>query len=181
MIPIDINLIPIDINRIISFILNPTFTSWLLVLKILFIVVSLIFFGFIVFALVKTDWLKRLIIWDLQEFLTYRPFAVRKIVKQWREIKARLETGLESEYKLAVIEADKILDNTLMRIGFEGETLGERLTKLTVVSLPNIEEIKQVHQIRDNIIRDPDYRLNLDEAQRVIAIYEKTLTDLQAL
>jgi len=166
---------------IINFILNPTFSGWLLVLKIIFIILGLIFFGYIIFALVKTSWLKRMIIWDLQEFLTYRPFGVRRIVKEWRKIKAKLETGLESEYKLAVIKADAMLDNILMRMGFGGVTLGERLTKLTVVSLPNIEEVRQAHRIRNNIIHDPDYRLSLDEARRVVAIYEKALTDLQAL
>jgi len=168
-------------ENIISFILNPTFSGWLLVLKIIFIILGLIFFGYIIFALVKTSWLKRMIIWDLQEFLTYRPFGVRRIVKEWRKIKAKLETGLESEYKLAVIKADAMLDNILMRMGFGGVTLGERLTKLTVVSLPNIEEVRQAHRIRNNIIHDPDYRLSLDEARRVVAIYEKALTDLQAL
>ena len=169
------------LNELISFILNPTFSGWLLVLKIIFIILGLIFFGYIIFALVKTSWLKRMIIWDLQEFLTYRPFGVRRIVKEWRKIKAKLETGLESEYKLAVIKADAMLDNILMRMGFGGVTLGERLTKLTVVSLPNIEEVRQAHRIRNNIIHDPDYRLSLDEARRVVAIYEKALTDLQAL
>jgi len=169
------------ISEIISFVLNPTFSGWLLALKIFFIILGLIFFGYIIFALVKTSWLKRMIIWDLQEILTYRPFGVRRIVKQWRKIKARLETGLESECKLAVIEADKMLDDILMRMGFGGVTLGERLTKLTAVSLPNIEEVKKAHRIRGNIIHDPDYRLSLEEAQRVTAIYEKALTDLQAL
>jgi len=169
------------LNEIISFIFNPHFSGWLLALKILFIIFGLIFLGYIIFALVKTNWLKRMITWDLQEILTYRPFGVRRIVKQWRKIKARLETGLESECKLAVIEADKMLDDILMRMGFGGVTLGERLTKLTAVSLPNIEEVKKAHRIRGNIIHDPDYRLSLEEAQRVTAIYEKALTDLQAL
>jgi len=170
-----------ELSELISFILNPTFSGWLLVLKILFIICGLIFFGYSIFALVKTSWLKRMIIWDLQEILTYRPFGVRRIVRRWRKIKARLETGLESEYKLAVMEADKMLDDILMRMGFGGKTLGERLTKLTTASLPNIEEVRQAHRIRNNIIHDPDYRLSLDEARRVIAIYEKALTDLQAL
>lgn len=170
-----------EINEIISFILNPTFPGWLLVLKILFIVFSLILLGFIIFALVKTTWLKRLIIWDLQEFLTYRPFGLRKIEKEWQKIKGRLETEMESEWKLAVIEADKIMDNILNRMGFGGVSLGERLGRLTAASLPNIEEVKEVHKIRNNIIHDPTYRLTLEEAKRIITIYEKALTDLQAL
>lgn len=169
------------INSTISFIISPQFTGWLLALKILFIVLSLILAGFIIFALLKTSWLKRLIIWDLQEILTYRPFGLRRIEKEWQKIKGRLEIEQESEWKLAIIEADKIMDDILNRMGFGGASLGERLGRLTVVSLPNIEEVKEAHKIRNDIIHDPSYRLTLEEAKRVIAIYEKALTDLQAL
>jgi hypothetical protein len=166
--------------EIISFIFNPTFSGWLLILKILFIVVALILLGFIIFALAKTSWLKRLWVWDLVEFFSFRPYGVRKVVKDWAKITARLETGLESEYKLAVIEADSILNDILKRMGFGGETLGERLEKLTVATFPNLEQIWGAHKIRNNIVHDPDYRLTLDEARRVLEIYEQALRNLQA-
>ena len=169
------------IDELIPFIISPQFTGWLLIIKILFIIFTLLLLGFIIFALLKTTWLKKLIIWDWLEFLTYRPFGLRKIEKEWQKIKRRLETEMESEWKLAVIEADKIMDDILNRMGFGGKSLGERLGKLTAVSLPNIEEVKEAHKIRNNIIHDPTYRLSLEEAKRVIAIYEKALTDLQAL
>jgi len=169
---------------ILNYLISPQITNstTFLILKIIFIVISLALFGFIIFTLTGgTLWLKRLILWDLQEIITFRPFGVRRIVKQWLGIKARLETGLEAEYKLAVIEADLMLDETLKRMGYGGETLGERLGKLTVISLPNLEEVKGAHKIRNNIVHDPDYRLSLNETKKVIAVYEKALTDLQAL
>ena len=169
------------LNKIIQFIFFPQFTGWLLVLKILFIVFSLIFLGFIIFTLVKTTWLKRLIIWDLQEFLTYRPFGLRKVEKDWQKIKRRLESEIESEWKLVIIEAEKMMNDLLNRMGFGGVSLGEKLGRLTTASLPNIEEVREAHKIHNNIIHDPTYRLSLEEAKRVIAIYEKALTHLQAL
>lgn len=168
-------------ERIIQFLIAPQFPVWLNVLKIIFIIFSFILLSFIVFALIKTTWLKRLIIWDIQEFLTYRPFGLRKIEKQWQKIKKKLENNTDSEWKLAVIEADKLMNNILNRMGFEGETLGDRLKNLSVTSLPNIEEIKEAHKIRSNIVHDPSYRLNLEEAKKTVAIYEKALIDLHAL
>jgi len=166
--------------EIISSILNPTLSGGLLILKILFIIVALILFGFIIFVLAKTLWLKRMLIWDLVEFFSFRPYGVRKVVKDWAKITARLETGLESEHKLAVIEADSILNDILKRMGFGGETLGERLEKLTAATLPNLEQILGAHKIRNNIVHDPDYRLTLDEARRVLDTYEQALRDLEA-
>jgi len=171
----------LQINTLISYFISPKFGGWLLILKISFIVFSLFLLGFIIFALIKTTWLKRLIIYDLQEFLTYRPYGSRKSEKDWQKIKNRLETDMESEYKLAVIEADSIFNEILKRMGFGGESLGERLEKLTVASLPNINEAREAHKIRNNIIHDPTYKLTLDEAKKIIIIYEKSLTDLQAL
>jgi len=170
-----------NINTIIQFILTPNFSGWLAVLRIFFLVLSLALSGFIIFALFRTLWLKRLILWDLQEIVTYRPFGVRRIVGEWSKTRARLDTGMESEYKLAIIEADSIIDDILSKMGFGGASLGERLEKLTAVSLPNLEELKAAHMTRNNIVHDPNYRLSLDEARQAIAIFEKSLTDLQAL
>jgi len=169
----------IRINDIISFIFNPAFTGWLLFLKSLLIIFSLILSGFIIFALAKTSWLKRMVIWDIVEFFSFRPYGVRKVEKDWAKITARLETGLESEWKLAIIEVDLILNGILMKIGFGGETLGEKLDRLTAATLPNLQQIREAHKIRNNIVHDPDYRVSLDEAKRVVAIYEQALRDLE--
>ncbi len=170
----------IKINDIISFIFNPAFTDWLLFLKILLIILFLILSGFIIFFLIKTSWLKRMLIWDIVEFFSFRPYGIRKVEKDWAKITARLETDLESEWKLAIIEADSILNDILMKMGFAGETLGERLDRLTVVTLPNLQQIREAHKIRNNIVHDPDYRVSLDEAKMAVGIYEQALRDLQA-
>jgi len=169
-----------EIENIISFIFHPVFSGWLLYLKILFILTSLLLLGFIIFALIKTSWLKRLIIWDWIEFFSYSPYGARKIVKTWAKITSRLKSGLESEYKLAVIEADSIVNDILKRIGFKGETLGEKLEKLTVTILPNLEQTKQAHKSRNEIIHNTDYKLDLNEAKKILNVYEQALRDLHA-
>ena len=167
-------------ENLISFFISPPLNEGLLIIKIIFIVLISAFIGFIIFALFKATWLRRLILEDMAEFLTYRPFGIKKIEKDWRKIIARLDTGLESEYKLAVIEADNMANETLKRMGYGGESLGERLQKLTAATLPNIEEIKEAHQVRNNIIHDPNYKLSLDEVRKVLDIFEKAFRDLEA-
>ncbi|MFQ6049874.1 MAG: hypothetical protein ACE5J0_02420 [Candidatus Paceibacterales bacterium] len=168
-------------DDITQFILHPNFAGWLLILKIIFLALSLFFFGFIIFALIKTSWLHRLIIWDLREFLTYRHYGVKRIDKKWREIKERLKLGTESEAKLAVIEADSLLDDILKKLGYTGESLGERLDKLTPDVLVNLEEVRRAHKIRSNVIHDPSYHLDIETAERALKIYEKALVELDAL
>jgi hypothetical protein len=167
-------------ENLISFFISPSFTEWLLIIKIIFIVLSLLFISFIIFALMKTSWLKFSFLYDAVELLTYRPFGVRKMEKNWKKITARIDTGLESEYKLAVIEADNMLNEILNKMGYGGESLGERLEKLTAATLPDIEGIREVHQVRNNIIHDPNYKLSLNETRRLLDIFEKAFKDLEA-
>jgi len=163
-------------NNILSFIMSPVFLFYL---KIIFIIFALIFAGGIITLLFKNTWLKRRILEDLVEFVAYRPFGVKKTFKQWTKITKRLETGKEAECKLAVIEADSLLNDIFKKMGYSGETIGEILKQLDSTTLPNIEQIWEAHKIRNNVVHDPDYRFTLDEAKKTLGIYEKALRDLE--
>ena len=127
----------------------------------------------------KSSWLKRLILEDATEFITYRPSGAKKAFKKWNKIIKKLESNKESEYKLAVIEADNLLDDALKNIGYKGETVKEKLEQLEPAILPNIDEVRQAHQIRNDIVYDPDYQLTLDRATKVLDIYEKAFRSLE--
>ena len=168
-------------EKITQFIINPQFSGWLLVFKNSVTILSFVFLGVIIFCLAKSEWLGRMLTWDLREFFSFRPFTLRKTEKEWRKIKTRLGAEIDSENKLAIIEADKMLDNILARMGFEGANLSEKLDKLTAKFMPNIEELKEIRKIHNSIVHDPTYKLSPDEAKRALLIYEKALTDLHAL
>ena len=170
-----------EFKDIFNFIVSPTFSGWFLFLKILFIIAGLVLFSFIVFVLIKTSWLKKLIIWDWKEFFSYKPYGVRKVLKTWIKITKRLESGLESEYKLAVTEADSMLNDILKRMNFEGEVLTDRLDKLTSATIPNLEQVREAHNIRNSIIHNPDHKLSFEEAKKVLGIYEQAFRDLELL
>ncbi len=170
------NLIP----KLISLLLSPSFTGLLLALKLTFILSSLIFLVAIIYFLINSSYFRYFIWYDIVEFFTFRSYGVKKIERVWQKTKVRADTGLESEYKLAVMEADSMMDDILKRMGYVGETLGERLKALTAATIPNIEEIKEAHKIRNSIIHDPDYRLSLDETRKALAMYEQAFRDLQA-
>lgn len=154
--------------------------TWFFVLRLVFLIISAAMFGAIIFCLTKSSWLKYYILEDAAEFLAFRPFGLKKIEKQWLKTRRRTDSGLESEYKLAVIEADNMMADILKRMGCHGETFEERLKGLTAATLPNIEEIETVHQVRNNIVREPDYRLSLEETKNTLDVYEKAFRDLQA-
>src|SRR3989344_3064717 len=47
--------------------------------------------------------------------------------KEWDRIKTNAESIRESEWKLSIIEADKLVDDVLKQLGYPGESMGERL------------------------------------------------------
>jgi len=166
-------------NDLIVFIASPKTEGIFLILKIIFIVIALAFFGSIIFLLLKNSWLKRRFLEDIIEIVTYRPFGVKKTFKQWAKISKRLEAKKEAEYKLAIIEADSLLNDILERMGYKGEMIGDRLKQLDSTILPNIEELWQAHKTRNNVVHDPDYSLTFDQAKKTVAIYEKALRDME--
>ena len=171
----------IKAEEIIYFLMNPDFSSWLFALKIVFIGAGVAFIVGIIIILFRTEWMKRLIIQDVVEFSTYKMMGARKLVKNWEKITDRLKTANEGEYKLAVIEADHIFEDILKRLGYAGETFGDKLKSAGPTLVPNMDEINEVHQIRDKIVYDPDYRLELDEAKKILQVYEEGLRNLYAI
>jgi len=173
--------INIDFNAFISYLISDEMQETLFPLKLAFLIAAFILAGTIIFNLSRSHYLQWLFIHDLAQFITMRPFGAKKITKQWNKILRRLETGLESEYKLAVIEADDMIDVSLKRMGYDGQTVEEKLGKLTSAALPNIQQIYEIHHLRNNIVHDPDYRLILGDARRALDVYAQAFTHLQIL
>lgn len=173
--------IDIDFNDIISIMLSPDLQEKLFVLKVVFLAVSAFLLLSIIYFALRTHYFQWLFVQDFWEFFTFRPFGAKRITRIWNKILKRLETGMESEYKLAVIEADDMLDASLKRMGYMGQGLEDRLSKLTSATLPNIDDVYNAHKTRNNIVHNPDYRLTYDEAKATMDVYSKAFEALQIL
>lgn len=171
----------INLNDIINFLTSADAQERLFTVRLIFLVVSGLLLAFIIFFLSKTNYLKWKYFRDVMQFLTIKPYGAKRITKSWSKIKDYLNSGLESEYKIAVIEADNMLDNSLKRIGYAGSTLEERLSKMTSATLPNIKDVYDVHKIRNSIVHDPNFSLSLDDAKKILDIYEIAFKNLQVL
>ena len=164
-----------------QFIFEITNSGWFLTFKFILLALNLFSIIFIVWVLIKMTWFGRLILWDIKEYLTFRHYGLPRIEKEWVKIRERLEIGTESEAKLAIFEAEALLDDILKKEGFLGKTLDERLEKLSFDIISNLTDVREAHKVRFNIIHDPSYRLDIKEAKKLLDIYEKALDDLQAL
>jgi len=102
-------------------------------------------------------------------------------IAMWEQVQKKIESGNEAELKLAVIEADKILDEVLKAMKLEGEGFAERLEKLSVKEIPNIQALWDAHKIRNRIVHEAAYHLRSDVAGRCLETYARTLKSLKIL
>ncbi|NTU67177.1 MAG: hypothetical protein HGB08_04640 [Candidatus Moranbacteria bacterium] len=101
--------------------------------------------------------------------------------KKWDGIKARISSGNESEYKVAIIEADNIIDDIITRMGYKGENLGEKLDGINPGQIENIEQLKEAHGMRNRIIHDESLSVSKDETEEIIGHFEEFLAYHQAI
>lgn len=169
-----------DVQSAITYITSPELQQKLLLLKVVFIGFSAFFFGASVYYLSKTGWLRETFIREFINFFFGGVYGLSKKQRYWSKVKRRLETGLETEWKMAILEADDLLDDVLSRAGYTGETLAQKLDDVPLTILPSTEDVRRVHQVRDNIVHDPDFVLAEDQARQAIEVYDRAFSELEA-
>ena len=77
------------ISEIISFLTTPEINGWLLAAKFVFLFFAFIFIVIIILGLLKTTWLERIMLKDMVEFFTLKPYSQSKFKKIWDKITGR--------------------------------------------------------------------------------------------
>lgn len=98
--------------------------------------------------------------------------------RKWQEVNSLLSKD-NNGYKMAVIEADKLLDKALKNSGFAGDTMGERL-KSAGKKLGNQNAVWDAHRLRNRIVHE-EVKLSKQQAIRASAAFKKSLKNLGAL
>ena len=100
----------------------------------------------------------------------------------WQKIMARLESASEAEWKAAVLEADKMLEELVAQLyPHLGESLGERLKKVEPSDFPDLDAAWAAHKVRNQIAHEANYQLSAREARAALENYKKVFTSFQYL
>lgn len=107
-----------------------------------------------------------------------KPLNRKYFDRRWAELLGRVKTpeGLA----LAVIDADKLLDEALRRKGYKGKTMGERLVAAQR-ELSNNDYIWYAHKLRNRLVHEPNVRLRKSEAKNALSGIKQGLQDLGML
>jgi hypothetical protein len=140
-------------------------------LKVASAIISLFLLLLIIFLLVKIIILSPLERSLFKSSKSETPvFSKKKILKRWEKINSKLNSGIEANYKLALIEAEKLFDRVIKEIGYGAEK-----------KLANIITIKQANKFKDNIIEDKKFKLSKEDAERAVGAYKEGLKELGLL
>ncbi len=173
-----------QIEEILFYVANPElispdfFVVWHGV-RLFAIIASFALFGLLIYLLSVNDYLKYRFREDYEEYMKSKPFMNVKLKKNWGEILKHSQHSIESERKLAVIEADDALNDIFAQLGYKGENLMQKLEGLTEEIVPNLEELKDAHRKKRDIVYDPNKNLSKDEAKKIISAYEETFKYFQ--
>lgn len=116
-----------------------------------------------------------------QQAITKQGFSRAAINQDWQKILDKLETKKEDNYKFAIIEADKMLDNLLRKLGYQGQTMAEKLKQLDPGDVSALEGVWFGHKLRNKIAHQPDIRVTYNDAKSAIEAFESAFRDLGAL
>jgi len=172
---------PLWLQDLINLLASPELQRELLPAKVVFIFFSIIFFVGVIYLMFTSSYLKYQFIIDVRSFFAWQPASVQRIARRWKRIQKRMETGIEQEYKLAVIEADDLLRDVLEEKGFkEEEAFEEIIRKAGKGLLPNMDAILEAHKVRNFIVHDPNYKLDVDAAKHLLDIYEEGIKNIES-
>lgn len=157
-------------QKIIDFFGSYKWQEIVFVVKFIFIIISLLLIILIIILLLKIITGSTLHKPLISSRRLEPTFNKKKISRKWKKIAKRIESEVEANYKLAVLEADKIFNNIIKEFGYGTEK-----------RLSNIDEIKQASKFKEAVIEDKKLKISKEEAQKTVEAYRKGLEELGAL
>ncbi len=101
---------------------------------------------------------------------------------EWNGFLARARAATPDSFPLLVIEADKITDEALKRLGFQGETMLERIQTLARArKMGSLEGFWRAHKVRNEIAHTPNFSMPHRDVERHLLAYQRFLKELGCL
>lgn len=108
-----------------------------------------------------------------------KPLDKAFIKRRWAEIGSTAVRPDQSA-RLAIIEADKLLDYVLKNRGYRGETMGERLKNARADFTYN-DDVWQAHKLRNKLVHEAEVETDPRLIKRALGQFRQALKDLGAL
>jgi hypothetical protein len=100
--------------------------------------------------------------------------------KKWIRVMEHLESHNANDWRLAILEADIMLDDMLEVLGYRGSSMGEKLKSIEKSDFTNLDKAWEAHKIRNLIAHEgADFQISQREARRVIYLYRDAFNEFR--
>ena len=166
------------IKDFIYFISSSQLQDMLFPVKLIFVTFGMFFLAYVIYFMVNSTWLQYKFLEDASEFFSWQSFGAKEMGKRWEKIMKRTESGAESDYKLAIIDADDLLTDVLDNRGYEGKDFEETLGKASQLISTIVKDVLNAHEVRNYIVYQPDFKLSTEQAKQILATYEAAVNGI---
>ncbi|MHB1330847.1 MAG: hypothetical protein ACYCY6_02665 [Minisyncoccota bacterium] len=102
--------------------------------------------------------------------------------ERWEHAVAHLNSANASDWRLAIIEADVMLDELLRAKGYHGDSIGEMLKGVDKSDILTLDSAWEAHKIRNEIVHSGSgYELNERDAKRAMSHYEAVFREFRVI
>ena len=149
-------------------------------------VISIIFLSIIIFSLVRMYEIqvfdKEEIDHEIKHALAKEKEKDRDLNPRWKYILTLLESPNESDWRVAIIESDTLLEEAFRERGLVGNTMSELLEEAKMNGYTSIQNAWDAHLVRNKIAHEGmNYPITQVEVRRVIKLYQNVFEDLQVI
>ena len=155
------------------------YNAALLPLEIFSVLVVAALIAGTVIIIIKTGWFS-LRVDRVRDVILKTDMPKKRAGASWATVKKHFFAGDANDLKMAIVEADNILNDALRYAGIRGGNLGDRLKNVKRGQIPNLEDVWDAHKLRNEIAHETNFSLKRDVAERALDVYETALKNLGA-
>lgn len=97
---------------------------------------------------------------------------------RWQQVVQLFSSPNSSDWRIAIIEADAMLEDLINRLGYRGDSLGEKMKQITPQNFPAIQQAWEAHKIRNRIAHEGmNFNLSREDANYAFHMYQQVFRD----
>mgnify|MGYP003393009372 CR=1 FL=1 len=170
-------------GKIAEYFLTHIWPKWKLIVGILC--------GGLFIGILNNAWQLRAL--NLAELAVFNPTAATGVAyangeiaetknTRWEKILALANSENPSDRRMAVIEADVMLEELLETLGYQGDSVGEILKSVDKNQFSSIDAAWEAHKVRNTLVHSgATFELSERETKRVIALFEEVFREFAAI
>ncbi len=115
---------------------------------------------------------------DLQRLKDNIASPIRQTNERWLKVEKHIASQNPTDWRLAILEADIILDEMLQKMGYKGAGIGEMLKTVEKSDFLTLDAAWEAHKVRNSIAHQgSDFVMSHPEAKRVISLYKQVFEE----